>query len=248
MGGVGIQLGDLDGDLYLAGVDLDSCLENGILTAWAAPILEAIQSYAEISPSGTGLKAFFYLETDHVRRFLELNGVSDPAQWGFSRSIPGERSKKDHGPGIELYTANRYFAATGNLWPDQPDQVTTLDWPALERLAALIPSAQVNDNNGAVETLKAAVRQFPFRCSVSQGCGAEARRKTFDEMVNALGADPDTSEWVREKGELNGQRELHRTWEKTVKAAASSMKQRSPASPHSILSNTTDSAKLPRIN
>jgi primase-polymerase (primpol)-like protein len=57
-GGVGIVLGGLgEGtDLYLCGLDLDSCLdETGTIALWAADIIAAALSYAEISPSGRGL-------------------------------------------------------------------------------------------------------------------------------------------------------------------------------------------------
>jgi putative DNA primase/helicase len=72
-GGIGIELGDLGGDTYLGGIDLDSCLsDEAVLAEWAAPILEVVQSYTEVSPSGHGLKAFFYVAKEHVRPFLEL--------------------------------------------------------------------------------------------------------------------------------------------------------------------------------
>src|SRR3954470_5098743 len=37
---------------------------------------------------------------------------------------------------------------------------------------------------------------------------------TYEEMVEALLADPETAEWVRTKGQENGERELRRIWEK----------------------------------
>jgi putative DNA primase/helicase len=58
-GGIGIQLGPLGGDTFLAGIDLDSCLGNdGAPVPWAATILHAVPTYAERSPSGHGIKAF----------------------------------------------------------------------------------------------------------------------------------------------------------------------------------------------
>ena len=53
-GGIGIQLGDVGADMYLAGVDLDSCLVadgTGTLAQWAENILVAVPSYAEVSAS-----------------------------------------------------------------------------------------------------------------------------------------------------------------------------------------------------
>jgi hypothetical protein len=37
-------------------------------------------------------------------------------------------------------------------------------------------------------------------------------------MSAALRSDPETAEWVREKGEANGGRELRRIWEKAGEA------------------------------
>jgi putative DNA primase/helicase len=57
--GCGIVLGDTGASEILAGIDLDSCLEDGALTDWAIPYFQVLQTYAEISPSGTGLKLLF---------------------------------------------------------------------------------------------------------------------------------------------------------------------------------------------
>ena len=37
---------------------------------------------------------------------------------------------------------------------------------------------------------------------------------TYEDMVEALLADPETADWVRTKGQANGERELRRIWEK----------------------------------
>src|SRR3954464_2650218 len=55
-GGVGIVLGDVGADLHLCGLDLDSCLHDGLISPWAAAILDFVKTYTEISPSGSGLK------------------------------------------------------------------------------------------------------------------------------------------------------------------------------------------------
>ena len=137
-GGIGLELGDLGGDLYIVGFDLDSCIdENRCLTLWAENILTELDTYAETSPSGTGVKAFFYIPAEHVRPFLELIGVNTD-QWGTRRSV-GE-DDRDHGPAVELYCALRYFAVTDQPLPGKPARIATLDWDQLKRLAALIPN------------------------------------------------------------------------------------------------------------
>src|SRR5215831_3321978 len=51
-GGMGIVLGDLGGDTYLGGIDLDSCLDQTqTCAAWAEAVLAAAATYGEVSPS-----------------------------------------------------------------------------------------------------------------------------------------------------------------------------------------------------
>ncbi len=77
----------------LVGIDLDACLDpaTGDIAAWAADILNDLDSYTEISPSGTGL---------HI-----LLGGSIPR--GVRREIEG-------GGTLEIYDRGRYFTFTGN--------------------------------------------------------------------------------------------------------------------------------------
>jgi hypothetical protein len=130
-GGVGYELGDLGCDIYVVGFDLDSCIDDdGCLALWAEKILAELgNTYAERSPSKTGVKSFFFVAAEYVRPFLALLGVTDPGQWGVKRSVG--KDGRDHGPGVEIYCASRYFAVTDDLWPGKPDKLATLDWPQL---------------------------------------------------------------------------------------------------------------------
>lgn len=74
------------------GVDLDDCLDPGTgeLAAWAGEIIGELASYAEVSPSGTGVKIW-------------VRG-----------SKPGERhTKQHHGGKVEVYDRARFFTFTG---------------------------------------------------------------------------------------------------------------------------------------
>jgi primase-polymerase (primpol)-like protein len=84
------------------GIDLDNCIVNGKTAPWAQAILDAFPGYAEISPSGNGIK---------------LIGK-------------GELKKAQKGQYIELYNQDRYFTITGNSvdartrvkpWPNLDD-------------------------------------------------------------------------------------------------------------------------------
>jgi len=83
--GVGFMFHPDDG---FAGVDLDNCRgrESGKIESWALEIVEELDSYAEVSPSKTGLKVF-------VRGELP----------------PGRRRMGS----IEMYDRTRFFATTG---------------------------------------------------------------------------------------------------------------------------------------
>jgi hypothetical protein len=207
-GGIGIELGDLGSDLYLAGVDLDSCIdEKGCISPWAERILIELQTYAETSPSGTGIKALFYVASEYVRPFLELIGVTDPTKWGTKRSVG--QNGGNHGPGVEIYFALRFFAVTEQSFPGRPERIAELDWNQLERLAALIP----NFTSRGRDTSRSAKA---FR----EGAKLRREGKGFEEMCEALRQhpDPEIRDWVREKGEAYGQRELLKIWAKAAPA------------------------------
>jgi hypothetical protein len=93
------------------GVDLDNCfIGEGKLHPEAARIIEAIGSYAELSPSGTGV---------HVILKGELGGA-------------GRRtSKTPWGGNFEVYDQGRYFTFTGesvNGLPIRESQIASLEF------------------------------------------------------------------------------------------------------------------------
>jgi putative DNA primase/helicase len=83
--GVGLVL--CSGDPF-TGVDLDGCRdsETGMIAAWAAEIVRELDSYTELSPSGSGLHV---LVKGKVPKALKL-------------------------PHIEMYSMERYFTVTGH--------------------------------------------------------------------------------------------------------------------------------------
>lgn len=107
------MIGDFDGigmtlGADVQGIDLDDCRdpETGELSELAIEVLERIDGYAEVSPSGTGIKLFAKTNLD------------------------GSRTKKEMG--VELYREGRYFTVTGQAMgdghDDLSDEVQTLDW------------------------------------------------------------------------------------------------------------------------
>jgi hypothetical protein len=120
--GIGIVL---DGSDDLMAADLDDCLvvpEDGTLTVEAAEIVQRLNSYTEISPSGRGLRVFF------------------------RGTMPDNGRKVAH---LELYRAERFLTVTGAHFPGTPE---TINCVAPEVLAELLASNYTKPNGGAGRT------------------------------------------------------------------------------------------------
>jgi primase-polymerase (primpol)-like protein len=96
--GVGFMFHPEDG---LAGIDLDSCRQpkTGKIEPWALEIIGELDSYAEASPTGTGLKIF-------------VRG-----------DLPQGRRRKGQ---IEMYDRGRFFTTTGHRLKSVP--VSINEW------------------------------------------------------------------------------------------------------------------------
>lgn len=113
--GIGFMLGD-----GLHGIDLDDCRnpETTELDARAQSILNAVDGYAEVSPSGTGVKII--------------------------ASTNLERSKSEPQNGIELYRDKRFFCLTGHVLPEH-EQISDVIQDATPILR-LMKSNNFNDS------------------------------------------------------------------------------------------------------
>lgn len=107
--GVGIML---NGD-GLGGVDLDECRdpETGEIHGWALDIIRDFRSYAEVSPSGRGVK---------------ILAAGAPAMLPGSKYTPEDApsSNGDREPHADVFVDKRFFTLTGQLLDDMPDEVT----------------------------------------------------------------------------------------------------------------------------
>jgi P4 family phage/plasmid primase-like protien len=148
MQGIGIVLGKLGDGWFLVGIDADTCRDpaTGAIAAWADAIIGLLDTYSEISPSGSGIKLFFLIAAEDVRRFLRLINVTDE-RWGIKRTL-GEPTGQVHPAAIEFYASHRFFTTTGQKLPKVPDYVASIPWPTLEALARLIPPANAAASAG----------------------------------------------------------------------------------------------------
>jgi putative DNA primase/helicase len=95
MSGVGFVFTEDD---PFAGIDIDKCrdAETGEIEPWAWKIVAALDSYTEVSPSGTGLHVFV------------------------KATLPGPNNRK--GP-LEMYESGRYFTLTGEHLGGSPTEI-----------------------------------------------------------------------------------------------------------------------------
>lgn len=96
--GVGFVFQPEDG---LCGIDLDGCRDpaTGRVAEWAREIVLSFETYAEVSPSETGIKLFIF-------------GKS-PFDRGRKEPVPEVEIIGSKEPAIEVYDWGRYFAMTG---------------------------------------------------------------------------------------------------------------------------------------
>ena len=153
-GGIGIELGKC-GNVWLAGIDFDTCRDpaTGHIEPWAQEVLDRLGTYSEVSPSGTGIKAFLLIDpadidalraimrTQHGRQFKRANGSAHP-------------------PAIELYVSNRYFAVTWQACDDAPNELRLvplddLRWLIEEAGPAFAGKAKPEESSRSSDTILA---------------------------------------------------------------------------------------------
>ena len=97
--GIGFVFSDSD---HYCGVDIDDCIgDDGYVTSEAQDIIDELNSYTEISPSGTGVKIF------------------------------GKCNKQFKGrneDGLEYYTQGRFFTYTGDCVSETDELADMSDW------------------------------------------------------------------------------------------------------------------------
>ncbi|MBX7253127.1 MAG: AAA family ATPase [Candidatus Promineofilum sp.] len=96
LAGIGVMLAP-----PFVGVDLDDCRDQktGALESWAYAIVQRLATYAEVSPTGTGVKLI-------CRGDLPVTGTNKPNGWP-----------------VEMYQSGRYFTVTGQRLEGAPADV-----------------------------------------------------------------------------------------------------------------------------
>ncbi len=106
--GLGFVFDEQDG---LCGIDFDGCrdAETGKVEQWAREWIVKLNSYSEVSPSGTGMKVVVQAKS--------------PFPAGRKIEVIADAVAGDKKPGIEVYDRRRYFCITGQKLSGLPADV-----------------------------------------------------------------------------------------------------------------------------
>jgi hypothetical protein len=218
IGGVGLELGDHEG-VAIGGIDLDTCLDaSGKLAPWADLVMQRFATYAETSPSGTGVKLFFTYDPADAPALRKTMGTQTGKKWC-------QRSGGDHPPGIELYISGRFFAVTDRQYPGAPAELrqvsrADLEWLILDVGPKLATPPEPKAAPAPEGKIRKALQQTSSgdssrsAAAFKVACRVKRRGGDYEAFLTALDANTKTADWKVEKGEADGGRELRRAWER----------------------------------
>lgn len=177
------DFGRLDGIGYVfaqddpfVGIDLDRCLSaTGEVLPWAAGFLASLQTYAEVSPSGRGVKL--------VAR----------------AKLPGDGHRKNNvgpdGAAVECYDWGRFFTITGRRFGSHPTEICDLTQEVNTFYAALWPEKEADEGKRPVVArvpLNLTDQQILARAFESRS-GAKIRRM-FSGDTSDFGGDESSAD------------------------------------------------------
>jgi hypothetical protein len=197
-GGIGIVLGRLNDGTALLGIDLDGCFDSKSqrIEPWAKEVLDRFNTYAEVSPSGKGIKLFF-----RSREHEAIDKLMD----GKTRRAFGAGEHCE----IALDRA-RYYTVTEDSLDDYPETLSTVpikdvrwllqvagpDFLDLHRTGTA-PNRVQRDDSGS---------GHGFRFLLERKKSGD----TYEQARTALLADQGKAgEWARRKDE----RDLQMAWD-----------------------------------
>jgi hypothetical protein len=209
-GGVGIMLCTV-GDVFLAGVYLDACrnTDTGDIAPWAQEIIDRLATYAEVSPSGTGVKALFAIAAVDMAAVEALfDGKLGRA---FKNGGDGERL-----PAIVVYRGRRFFTVTEEAISATDDlrvvAVADLSWLIREagpKLAGQIAKAHGKDESRSAIAIRAGAMLKPGGAS------------NDDKRNGLLGhEDAEIADRARTEGPAAGKPEMRRVFDKAGRKPA----------------------------
>lgn len=162
------------------GIDLDSCIKpDGNLMPWAEAVLKSCPTYAEVSPSGVGVKLIGYGNLK-----LEESKTGKTFRKGLKAAVEGKN------PEIAVWQRKRYFAMTGNVY-DNLSEIVDCQVGVTELWSRLFgekkPSTKDAPINGhATDNVKLAVAAM---CRMNMQDGLDGSKRLFAAACRCVGYD-----------------------------------------------------------
>ncbi|MGA7487904.1 MAG: DUF3987 domain-containing protein, partial [Xanthobacteraceae bacterium] len=215
-GGFGIMLGPLPNGEHLAGIDLDSCRdpESGALAPWAQGVIERFNTYAEVSPSCTGVKLFYRVSERGIGKLRTLIGNNVEGKPLTRKAFPAGKHRE-----VAIDTA-RFYAVTDQRLDGSPMGLRTVafadvEWFVREAGPSYLAAQRAgNSKDGYADleehriVLDESGSGYGFR--FMQQCHAEGM--SYEQACAAILADEDEAgEW----GNRVDARQLKRAWERS---------------------------------
>ena len=210
-GGIGIVLDSIGNDFHQVGIDLDSCrdAQSEIIAPWAEEIINRFDTYAEVSPSQSGVKLFFQVTLADLGRLQALLGQDPHGRQKTRKAFSiGEHRE------VAIDTA-RFYAVTGYRLKDSPEDLRTVPFSDVEwfiKEAAPNYLARHKASNGQEQQSSFAGcadksgSGYGFR--FLQACHRQGMSKT-DALAALLIDSSAAGEWARRSDE----RQLDRAWD-----------------------------------
>jgi hypothetical protein len=230
-------LGDLDDGALLMGIDLDDCFKPGTegIKPWAVEVIERFKTYAEVSPSGRGVKLFFRVAQRDAAAAKQLFGFNGKGQRKMREPFAAGKHRE-----IAIDRA-RFYAVTDQRLPDVPK---TLEVVSVEDVRWFIEQAgpQYQRLHG-VRRGDDGSRRGRDRDESRSGYGfrfMRARKRAgdhnYDSVRAAMLADQsEAGDWARQAPE----QELSHTWD-TVLAWEDKASADKPTETRSLISRRID--------
>lgn len=163
------------------GIDLDDCRDagSGELTGWATSIIKGLDTYGEVSPSGTGVKLW--------------------AEGRLPVDNSGQRTRWEGGE-VEIYQHGRFFAVTGHRLESSPSKINKRCLQISELWEGLSSSAcghTVGSGQAAAPAYSSPARSADDDALLSKASAARNGRK-FKRLWNGdthiAGGDPSAAD------------------------------------------------------
>jgi putative DNA primase/helicase len=198
VGGVGIVLGQLDDGTLLMGIDLDHCIQSDDRIAdWAVEVIKRFDTYAEVSPSGLGVKLFFFVAPQDAAAVKSLLGNNEKGVPKTRRTFPAGKHRES------AIDRARFYAVTGDYLNGVPETLRTVAvadvrWfiekagPAYQRLHGVGGKRRGRDQTGSghgfqfMAARKAAGDSYEAACAAildDRGPAGEWARRTDDRQL-----------------------------------------------------------------